>query len=278
MVSKSDAKYLSSPVESCEVSLAGDVRKTWSKTPKGTLVAPATKASPQGEPQMLVPLGSIVSKLNCRLVWSRIKGLSLRHPKRGLIRTRVVNDCPQISREDALDLIKELEACQGDVAPSPEFFQAVLMDHLQGDACSVFQQYLTEGTKVQALRAMLSSEPFRGYVTQCQGLAVDNPIHDEQGWKVMKALPLPRRCRKRFFRSQWVVNFGAPLSSFFREVVRSKGYEVLEARHLGDQAWETLLWGAFSGRVAAVFSSGDTSDRSMCRRPFVRCGFGLSPP
>ena len=50
----------------------------------------------------------------------------------------------------------------------------------------------------------------------------------------MKSLPLPRRCRKRFFRSQWVVNFGAPLSSFFREVVRSKGYEVLEARHLGD--------------------------------------------
>ena len=71
VVSKSDAKHLSSPVESCEVSLAGDVRKTWSKTPKGTLVAPATKASPQGEPQMLVPLGSIVSKLNCRLVWSR---------------------------------------------------------------------------------------------------------------------------------------------------------------------------------------------------------------
>ena len=71
VVSKSDAKHLSSPVESCEVSLAGDVRKTWSKTPKGTLVAPATKTSPQGEPQMLVPLGSIVSKLNCRLVWSR---------------------------------------------------------------------------------------------------------------------------------------------------------------------------------------------------------------
>ena len=71
---------------------------------------------------MLVPLGSIVSKLNCR----RTKGLSLRHPKRGLIQTRVINDCPQISRADALDLIKELETCQEEDAPSPEFLQACL--------------------------------------------------------------------------------------------------------------------------------------------------------
>ena len=260
VVSPKEALQLSGPAESCEVSLAGDVRCTWQKTPGGTLVVPKTDASKKGDAsQTLVPLRAVVTKLGCKLTWSRSKGLRLQHPKRGLLPTRIVNGCPQLPNEVAIELVKELELCNksGDQVSRQELYQAVLMDHLCANPARAFQDYLTSGTKVRALQAMLASAPFREFTALSQRLAVNAPVDDAMGWEALKDLPLPRRCRKRLFRSPWVVNFGNPPSTFFKQAIRSKGYEVLEIRQCVEESWVSLLWGALSGRVASVLSVTD---------------------
>ncbi|CAE7227139.1 GIP [Symbiodinium sp. CCMP2592] len=253
-----EAQKLQGPMESCEVSLAGDVRRTWGKTPGGTLVVPTEHpgSTSEASPQTLVPLGAVVSKLGCKLTWSRAKGLRLQHPKRGLLPTKIVNGCPQLPNEVALELVKELEMCNS--GPSgertQELYQAVLLDHLADDPERSLKEYIAQGTKVQALQAMLACAPFREFTALCQGLAVDSPVSDDQGWEALKSLPLPRRARKRLFRSPWIVNFGSPRSAFFTQVLRSKGFEVLEVGQGAEECWTSLLWGALSGRVSAVLS------------------------
>ena len=264
VVSTSEARKLKGPMESCEVSLAGDVRCTWSKTPGGTLVVPEQRRGSASDtrPQTLVPLGAVVTRLGCKLTWSRTKGLRLQHPKRGLLPTKIVNGCPQLPNDVALELVQELELCNGGPREerTKELYQAVLMDHLTEDPERALKEYVSTGAKVQALQAMLASEPFREFTALCQCLAVDAPVSDDLGWEALKSLPLPRRARKRLFRSPWIVNFGAQCSPFFTQVMRSKGFEILEAGKCEEDAWVSLLWGAFSGRVSAVLSGGEAEE------------------
>ena len=264
VVSTSEARKLKGPMESCEVSLAGDVRCTWSKTPGGTLVVPEQRRGSASDtrPQTLVPLGAVVTRLGCKLTWSRTKGLRLQHPKRGLLPTKIVNGCPQLPNDVALELVQELELCNGGPREerTKELYQAVLMDHLTEDPERALKEYVSTGAKVQALQAMLASEPFREFTALCQCLAVDAPVSDDLGWEALKSLPLPRRARKRLFRSPWIVNFGAQCSPFFTQVMRSKGFEILEAGKCEEDAWVSLLWGAFSARVSAVLSGGEAEE------------------
>ena len=188
-----EARNLSGPAESCEVSLAGDVRRTWSKTPGGTLVVPeAGGPFDEPSPQTLVPLGAVVTRLGCKLTWSRSKGLRLQHPKRGLLPTKVVNGCPQLPNDVALDLVRELELhhCSGGDSTTKELYQAVLLDHLSEDMTQVMRDYVHQGSKVQCLQAMLACQPFRDLTGLCQCLAVDAPTSDDLGWESLKSLAL----------------------------------------------------------------------------------------
>ena len=77
----------------------------------------------------------------------------------------------------------------GDSAPTQELYQAVLRDHLCPDLRQAFQDYVTTGTKVQALRAMLASAPFGEFTALGQQLAVNAPVDDALGWEALKDLP-----------------------------------------------------------------------------------------
>ena len=147
VVSTSEARKLKGPMESCEVSLAGDVRCTWSKTPGGTLVVPEQRRGSASDtrPQTLVPLGAVVTRLGCKLTWSRTKGLRLQHPKRGLLPTKIVNGCPQLPNDVALELVQELELCNGGPREerTKELYQAVLMDHLTEDPERALKEYVS---------------------------------------------------------------------------------------------------------------------------------------
>ena len=108
---------------------------------------------------------------------------------------------------------------------------------------------------VNALQAVFSSLLFESARSEDkQGLASSAPFLDDSGKQALGALPLPRRIRKRLFRGRWVVNFGVLFTRFFRDVARSKGYEVLDAQDFASQpeAWRALVWGSLSGRAAAV--------------------------
>ena len=114
-----------------------------------------------------------MTKLGCKLTWSRTTGLRLQHPKRGPLPTKIVNGCPQLPNDVALELVQELELCNGGSREerTKELYQAVLMDHLTEDPERALKEYVSTGAKVQALQAMLASEPFREFTALCQCLA-----------------------------------------------------------------------------------------------------------
>ena len=93
----------------CTVSLAGHQRQTWKQTPGGSLVAPSTG---EGTTQTILPLGCLVDQLDCSVRWSKKGGMHLTHPRLGRLKTSLKGGCPQLNREQAMCLIKELESAK----------------------------------------------------------------------------------------------------------------------------------------------------------------------
>ena len=56
----------------------------------------------------IVPLGPLVSFLNCTLTWKG-SSMTLVHPRKGEVEVKLIEGCPHVSRQTALDLISELE-------------------------------------------------------------------------------------------------------------------------------------------------------------------------
>ena len=94
----------------CTVSLAGDQRQVWRQTPGGSLVAPSNDEG--SAPQTILPLRSLVEELGCTIRWSKKSGLQLVHPRLGKLRTSLKGGCPQLSKEQALELVRELEGAK----------------------------------------------------------------------------------------------------------------------------------------------------------------------
>ena len=88
--------------ELIEVILAGDGRKSLRQNAGGTLLSDAPGA------QTILPLGALVRELGCSIKWTR-KGLTLRHPTYGVLRTQIRGGCPQLAETEALRLISDLE-------------------------------------------------------------------------------------------------------------------------------------------------------------------------
>ncbi|CAE7919564.1 unnamed protein product, partial [Symbiodinium necroappetens] len=76
------------------VQLANGSEVTLAQNRAGTLLASTPKDGDELSP--IVPLGSLVSELGCDLVWTRSRGLEIRHPQHGLIKPRIVGQCPVI--------------------------------------------------------------------------------------------------------------------------------------------------------------------------------------
>eukprot|EP00439_Symbiodinium_sp_Y106_P061243 s1399_g9.t1 len=89
------------------VQLATGDHVTLAQNRAGTLLA--TKSTDQDLASPIVPLGSLVQDLNCKLTWSRKRGMEIKHPIHGVIKPRVVGQCPLVGEAQALQLIKELE-------------------------------------------------------------------------------------------------------------------------------------------------------------------------
>ena len=66
------------------VQLATGEHVTLAQNRAGTLLA--TKSTDQDLASPIVPLGSLVQDLNCKLTWSRKRGLEIMHPIHGVIK------------------------------------------------------------------------------------------------------------------------------------------------------------------------------------------------
>ena len=111
------------------VTLAGDQEIQMHLTPSGVIVG-----APGTEP--IVPMGLLASVLGCSVSWSA-EGLQVNHPDMGTLEVVVVDGCPMVEQDVALELIAQLEKkvsarlkalhlCHD---PEMEFIQKVVDQH-----------------------------------------------------------------------------------------------------------------------------------------------------
>ncbi|CAE7452704.1 GIP, partial [Symbiodinium microadriaticum] len=62
----------------------------------------------------ILPLGSLVESLGCRLEWTRRHGLRVHHPRYGLLPTKLIGNTPVLREAEALQLIADMEQVEMD--------------------------------------------------------------------------------------------------------------------------------------------------------------------
>ena len=243
----------------CTVSLAGDQRQTWHQTPGGSLVAPVTGDG--HAPQTILPLGSLVSQLGCVLRWSQKAGLQLIHPKLGRLKTCLKGGCPQLSKDQALSLIHELESARlGELTGRLRRVQAHLKASGGMKFSDVLDAFVESGSYTSAL-ALAQHTPFLESVPSriISQMVVD--LQGANGWELLKAVPLNRRIRKRLHQSySWLLHLGAGVPDpVLKQVCREQQIEIVsistaEGKVVEPGVWKALSWAAFTGRLSGIVS------------------------
>ena len=271
-------------LEKVPVTLAGDERQEWLRTPGGTLVVPPDPtASSSRTGQTILPLGALVESLGCQVTWTRRRGLKVVHPTLGTLRTRISdNTCPYVEEDQALRLIAELEDKR--LARFKERVQN-LECHLESyeaplDPTESLRRFINSGDRLDALKAFLVQPyllelPDHVRADLAETIPCATPGADKA---VLKLLPLKRAARRSLLESpRWAVHLcsgshcgSEPLSNWARE--RGLAFLQVDLRQPGGKGWDlsrqvgiwkVLLWAAAQGRVAAVLSSppsGTTSE------------------
>ncbi|OLP97725.1 Copia protein [Symbiodinium microadriaticum] len=155
----------------------------------------------------------------------------------GRLKTSLKGGCPQLNREQAMCLIKELERLS------------------LTDAIDAFVGSGDYGASLDLLQLMpfLKSVPDR-ITTR---LAVD--LKAANGWELLKALPFNRRVRKRIHQSyDWLLHLSSsPADSSLKRMCCDRQVELVElggtrGNLVSPSVWKVLCWAAFTGRVAGV--------------------------
>eukprot|EP00439_Symbiodinium_sp_Y106_P022102 s6340_g2.t1 len=140
------------------------------------------------------------------------------------------------------------------------------------DPTEALMRYVKSGERKDLLRAVFS-QPYLQDVPEALKVRLCDRIPGlsvQDGWKLLKHLPLSRACRRSLHSSkQWVVNLASgpsaetdPLKLWCQE--RNLQYLPIDVLQKGgkgwdlaapDGVWSVLLWAACTGRVVAVLSS-----------------------
>ncbi|CAE7364775.1 RE1, partial [Symbiodinium sp. KB8] len=261
------------------VTLAGDERRLLDQTPSGSIIVGDKDAAMV---QSIVPFGKVIECLGCTLKWTKA-GFHLHHPRHGRIKTRVRSGCPEITDAgQAAAIIAELEMKK--VAELKERAQQLqdrlmavrMMQEQNMDWRSRMVKYAEKGAAVDGLQALHLSPMFVDLPNQVRvAMAPEIDLSKKAGWEYLKLLPLPRRVRKRLYRSEsWVLNMfaggdkrrdplqalsGATSTQFAGEVVVLNVDVTLSAGwNLKGEMYKALLWGAMNSRVKAVIAGPPT--------------------
>ncbi|CAE7211932.1 GIP, partial [Symbiodinium necroappetens] len=221
----------------------------------------------------ILPLGSLVSSLGCKLDWSKRKGLRITHPEHGLLPTKLVGNTPVLREAEALQLIADLEQLELDKLEknntdgvlkmmSTEDPQLTWLDHLE--------EFVQRGERASLRRMLLDEESPVDAVAEAEvvGLiGVDDRIllSDEAGAHYLKSLPINRAMRKRLLKTRWVVHLyngdekgeefaraeSEDVTVIRMDVRDSKAYDL---RTYGPAA-RLLLWAAARGQIEGIIGA-----------------------
>ncbi|CAE7452429.1 GIP, partial [Symbiodinium necroappetens] len=221
----------------------------------------------------ILPLGSLVESLGCRLEWTRRHGLRVHHPRYGLLPTKLIGNTPVLRETEALQLIADMEQVEMDKLEanvtegairtlSVDEAPATWLDHLEefiskGDRACLRRMLLDEESPVKALSEQ--------EVTSLLGVEERLLLSDDAGAHYLKALPVNRAMRKRLLRTRWVVHLYngdeqgpefARAESDDVTVIRmdmkdSKAYDL----RFANGAVRALMWAAARGQIEAVLGA-----------------------
>ncbi|CAE7531161.1 RE1 [Symbiodinium sp. CCMP2592] len=246
----------------CMVSLAGDQKQMWKQTPGGSLVA--SHRDRGGETQTILPLGSLIEQLGCSVKWSRKTGLQLTHPRLGKLDTSMRSGCPQISKRQALQLVRELEGAHvGELEGRLRRIQSRIAAQGHQEFQAVLDEFISSGSQ-GAAQKLVDRMPYLKDVPARITSKLATDLEAVQGWELLKALPLNRRMRKRLHNSSsWVLSLcsgrGDP---GLKAMCQQQGYDLVEVDVLTSRGWDltdaglwrAITWAAYTGRVAAVIA------------------------
>ncbi|CAE7259807.1 GIP, partial [Symbiodinium sp. CCMP2456] len=242
------------------VTLANDERRELLQTESGAILS----TSPATQP--ILPMAELV-RAGCEVSWRR-GVFKVTHPVWGELKTSLRGGCPELAQEQAAKLVDQIEDKK-----LREFQDGVSMlksklDYLVREEklpwTSYAMKFLDEGLAKDLWKAVRGSFmkdlPEAVLDSLCIGIRLN------QGWEHLKSLPLPRRTRKRMMESdRWILHLPKhreepPLKS---EDYGETAVIVTVPPHLLSQAYGALMWGAATGRVAAVV--GETPGCSMAK-------------
>ena len=199
----------------------------------------------------IVPLGKLVSKLNCKLEWDA-EGLVVVHPERGRLPTFQRGGCPHVPRQVALEIIQEIEEAEGKM-----------------------KMMKTKQDEERAwLRKMVEVHPaLKGLPSEVQDALVRTPATD------LTALPGVNRRRRRTIQAKGgVLHLYAGEDSGFTlaEAVKKCGGEVKTLVEVDclrgkdhdmvqDEPYTAMLRMAFDGTLKGVVAGPNCRTRSVLR-------------
>ena len=221
----------------------------------------------------ILPLGSLVESLGCRLEWNRRHGLQVHHPRYGLLPTKLIGNTPMLRETEALQLIADMEQVEMDKLEanvtegairtlSVDEAPATWLDHLE--------EFISKGERACLRRMLLDEEsPVKALseqeVNSLLGVEERLLLSDDAGAHYLKALPVNRAMRKRLLRTRWVVHLYngdeqgpefARAESDDVTVIRmdmkdSKAYDL----RFANGAVRALMWAAARGQIEAVLGA-----------------------
>ena len=199
--------------------------------------------------------------------WSRKTGLQLIHPRLGKLKTSLKSGCPQLGREQALQLVRELESARlKELAGRLQRVQAQLK--VTSGVCfnDVLDAFVTSGSYSSAL-AFARFVPFLSTIPQRVVCRLCANLSEVNGWEALKGLPFNRRTRKRLHQSHaWVLHLGANVvDPSLKQLCQAQGLELIALDNMSKgllepKVWTAMSWAAFSGRILAVV--GDSPMRT----------------
>ena len=276
-------------IESPEVDVvvAGDNTTRMKQNVSGTLLT--QPSSSQATSQTILPVGSLVSVLGYELRWCKRKCI-LRAPDGKEIPLRTSSGCPEVDEAKALELIGEIEQENLNRLQRETETTRVAMVR----ACGVhgdeqweksMKSYVHHGRLEDGFRSLVSAPWFQCVPREdLVKIVMDLPGNQAEAWQLMMDLGFNRRMRNRMVHKDWIVKLfsgqGSPTDKIFKAVesngtvaldVDHQRFATLDMKTQGNGIMKLLLWGAATGRVAAVLGGVPRSspEELLLRSAFV---------
>ncbi|CAE7207787.1 unnamed protein product [Symbiodinium sp. CCMP2592] len=247
------------------VNLAGGESISLRMNAAGTILVPINSMTAASSTLPIVPLGALVNQLGYTMTWGKTK-CKLEGKNGEVIVLRVRDGCPEVTEQEALKLISQLEDVRLEelrentkdtrtrVKAAALAMERTWFDYLLS--------YIDGGMSSQALKAVESAPFLQEVPRECKAGLVD-AVPEANGWQALKGLEhLNRKTRKRLWASdKWLVHLYAGKADRreFRHL-EGHGYTILELdiergiTHdvLRPSTWRALEWGARMGKIGAI--------------------------